>query len=314
MRPTTCRTARTRSPTRRISPRRTTRVSVRRHARLVDYALHDGCNARAWVHVAGDVRPALPQGTQLLTRTRRAPGAARAGQQGRCAMRWPPARPCSRRRTTPTLLHRPEHAVVLHLGRPGLLPAARRDAARRCAAAHPDLKPNDVLVFQEVVSPTTFTREDADRAKRWAVRLTDGQGGRRSVGSAVRRARRSTRRVPITEIAWDAADALPFPLCVSVKERPGLEISVALGNIVLADHGQTVRDEVARRRAGDATASRAPAAAGAQSCAAAPKRLPIPPRFRPGAGERAADAGLRPRSRPAVPLDRRRRLVVGDAR
>src|SRR5262249_57995500 len=27
------------------------RVSVRRHARLVDYALHDGCNARAWVQV-----------------------------------------------------------------------------------------------------------------------------------------------------------------------------------------------------------------------------------------------------------------------
>ena len=34
------------------------RVSVRRHARLVDYALHEGCNARAWVHlkVAADHR------------------------------------------------------------------------------------------------------------------------------------------------------------------------------------------------------------------------------------------------------------------
>ena len=27
------------------------RTSVRRHARLVDYRLHEGCNARAWVHV-----------------------------------------------------------------------------------------------------------------------------------------------------------------------------------------------------------------------------------------------------------------------
>jgi hypothetical protein len=27
------------------------RVSVRRHARLVDYLVHEGCNARAWVHV-----------------------------------------------------------------------------------------------------------------------------------------------------------------------------------------------------------------------------------------------------------------------
>ncbi|MBE9180048.1 putative baseplate assembly protein [Oculatella sp. LEGE 06141] len=28
------------------------RISVRRHARLMDYALHEGCNARAWIHVA----------------------------------------------------------------------------------------------------------------------------------------------------------------------------------------------------------------------------------------------------------------------
>src|SRR6185436_19261624 len=27
------------------------RISVRRHARLVDYVLHEGCNARAWVFV-----------------------------------------------------------------------------------------------------------------------------------------------------------------------------------------------------------------------------------------------------------------------
>ena len=27
------------------------RISVRRHARLVDYPMHEGCNARAWVFV-----------------------------------------------------------------------------------------------------------------------------------------------------------------------------------------------------------------------------------------------------------------------
>src|SRR5512136_2165575 len=30
------------------------RISVRRHARLGDYALHEGCNARAWVCVETD--------------------------------------------------------------------------------------------------------------------------------------------------------------------------------------------------------------------------------------------------------------------
>ena len=29
------------------------RSSVRRHARLVDYSMHDGCNARVWVHLRG---------------------------------------------------------------------------------------------------------------------------------------------------------------------------------------------------------------------------------------------------------------------
>src|SRR5207248_8256832 len=30
------------------------RISVRRHARLVDYLMHEGCNARAWVVIDTD--------------------------------------------------------------------------------------------------------------------------------------------------------------------------------------------------------------------------------------------------------------------
>jgi len=44
------------------------RVSIRRHARLVDYALHEGCNARVWVHVAVQSNFTLPARTMLLTR------------------------------------------------------------------------------------------------------------------------------------------------------------------------------------------------------------------------------------------------------
>jgi hypothetical protein len=51
------------------------RTSVRRHARLVDYRVHDGSNARVWVQigVSSDVTtpvgdpPRLPVGTRLLT-------------------------------------------------------------------------------------------------------------------------------------------------------------------------------------------------------------------------------------------------------
>ena len=45
------------------------RVSARRHARLVDYRMHDGCNARTWVHMnAGVDSVFVPQHTQLFTR------------------------------------------------------------------------------------------------------------------------------------------------------------------------------------------------------------------------------------------------------
>ncbi len=44
------------------------RISVRRHARLVDYWMHEGCNARAWVSVNVDSKAALkPRDFYLIT-------------------------------------------------------------------------------------------------------------------------------------------------------------------------------------------------------------------------------------------------------
>ncbi len=47
------------------------RTSVRRHARLLDYAMHDGCNARVWIYLAASAgNPELVAvGTEFLTRT-----------------------------------------------------------------------------------------------------------------------------------------------------------------------------------------------------------------------------------------------------
>ena len=57
------------------------RVSVRRHARLVDYRMHDGVSARVWLHVPVTADTALPKGTQAFTQidglqNRFAPGSA----------------------------------------------------------------------------------------------------------------------------------------------------------------------------------------------------------------------------------------------
>src|SRR5690606_14769425 len=44
-------------------------ISVRRHARLVDYALHEGCNARSWLcaHVDQDISASDPKDRYFTT-------------------------------------------------------------------------------------------------------------------------------------------------------------------------------------------------------------------------------------------------------
>src|SRR5947209_16905566 len=43
------------------------RTSIKRHVRLLDYVLHEGCNARVWVQVQVSEPLTLPKATQLLT-------------------------------------------------------------------------------------------------------------------------------------------------------------------------------------------------------------------------------------------------------
>src|SRR6185295_15316855 len=44
------------------------RISIRRHARLVDYRMHEGCNARAWVAVETSQDESLdPEDTFFIT-------------------------------------------------------------------------------------------------------------------------------------------------------------------------------------------------------------------------------------------------------
>lgn len=256
------------------------RVSVRRHARLVDYALHEGCNARVWVHVEVAADFTLPGGTMLLTRTAERPVQLVPGSKdvrdslAEGAIVFETVRDSSLFTDLNTLSFYTWGDAGCCLPR-----GATRTTLR---GEHPNLKVNDVLVFQEVVSPTTFEGKDADRGKRWAVRLTAVTAGTDPSGRLFDNPPVDAA-LPITEIEWDASDALPFPICVSVPDRPGLEVSVAKGNIVLADHGRSVRDE-ALGVVPITTRQRVPVSASACSCEDVPPD-PIPPRFRPALGE-----------------------------
>lgn len=86
----------------------------------------------------------------------------------------------------------------------------------------------DVLVFEEIRSPTVGSPPDPSR--RHAVRLT-------SVNTLTDK----LEGVKVIKISWDTEDAMPFPLCLAKSSQ---ETSVARGNVVLADHGYATSENL----------------------------------------------------------------------
>ncbi len=101
------------------------------------------------------------------------------------------------------------------------------------------LKPGDVLILIEVKGPRTGAAADADPLHRHPVRLTKVTPGVDALYGE-----------QIVEIEWSREEALPFPLCIS-SIGPAedcceeiTDVSIALGNVILVDHGRTVEPEV----------------------------------------------------------------------
>jgi hypothetical protein len=110
------------------------------------------------------------------------------------------------------------------------------------------LSRGDVLIFEEVKGPASGREEDADPLHRHAVRLTDVSFSEdrlfleREVCPPPPDASDDEQAVRVVEIAWAPEDALPYPLCLStvINNEQVRDISIARGNVVLADHGLTV--------------------------------------------------------------------------
>ncbi|MFI1765828.1 putative baseplate assembly protein [Streptomyces sp. NPDC020800] len=228
------------------------RVSVRRHVRLIDYAMHDGCNARTYVTVetAGDhtLAPGTYRFASVDVRTldphdRPGPGTVidendlgDLDERGFVEVFEPVVA------AEPLRLRVAHNAIRLWTwgGEVCALPAGATTATLRDAWADPetcherllDLKPGDVLVLEEVRGPRTGTPGDADPAHRQAVRLTSVTAGLDRIEDQ-----------PVLEVTWAAEDALRVPFCLTTRGgrdcRPVEDVTLARGNAVLVDHGRS---------------------------------------------------------------------------
>ncbi|OKK03510.1 hypothetical protein AMK26_18660 [Streptomyces sp. CB03234] len=228
------------------------RVSLRRHVRLIDYPMHDGVNARAYVTVETVRELTLPPGTfrfaavdvrRLGPRDRPEIGTviddrdlAVLEERGSVEVFEPVV-------AHEPLVLRPAHNTIRLWtwgGEVCALPkgataATLRDAwaDEKCDVRALALEPGDLLLIEEVRGVRSGTPGDADPAHRQAVRLT-------SVTPAVDR----LAGQPVVEVTWAAEDALAFPVRLTTRGGPDCEpvedVSVARGNVVLVDHGRSL--------------------------------------------------------------------------
>ncbi|GAB3170342.1 putative baseplate assembly protein [Myceligenerans halotolerans] len=212
------------------------RTSVRRHARLLAYAVHEGCSARTLLALTTDSTLTLPAGTAVADLPAEARAAVPPGTTD-------PAVPIEASDTgrlvvetaAPVTLTPARNALDLfawgdddHCLRPGTTAAF----VRTSAGTDPELRAGDLLVLAE--RPAGGEPRDGDPARRFPVRLvTDAREHADPLDPAV----------TVWEIRWHPADALTAPLPVT---EPGTAEAraVALANVVVADHGATVAEEL----------------------------------------------------------------------
>jgi hypothetical protein len=229
------------------------RVSVKRHARLIDYFVHEGATARVWVQaVAADgVSNVVLAGQDKITGFRTRLITRVSGLPPHLTSRSPEfqralAAPATFELVNEIPLFSEHNTMQFYTWGSEACCLPKGATTATLLKGFPNLKEGTVLIFSEVRGPLTGDPEDADPTHRCAVRLSadavvrqDPIGGRFHVPP-------DNNPVTVTEIQWNAEDALPFPLCISARQGTAFfdDVSVALGNIVLADYGATRTDDL----------------------------------------------------------------------
>jgi hypothetical protein len=231
------------------------RISVRRHARLIDYHIHEGNSARTFIHINTKGIVELKEKTLILSRIQ-SPLSSDDSEY-----KSPPhdsvinskferqALEVSEKifeTITKGSLHEDLNNIKIYTwgNKQCFLPKGATSAYLELDNKKEKLKIGDFLLFEEIIGSETGLEADADISRRQIVRLIDVKD------TCDKLFKDNNNGKKLTYISWDSADALKFPLCLSIKKEDNYSnedlienISIARGNIVLADYGQTISNE-----------------------------------------------------------------------
>jgi hypothetical protein len=224
------------------------RISVRRHVRLVDYQIHEGCNARAWLSLK--TKEDQTDGQILPTNIYFISGASGSLMQDSAVQQLPQGS----YQVFEPLVEDPKQPLQLYLAHNeihfytwgdkecclprGATTVTLQDYTDDDAGPVLHLNVGDFVLFEEAKGAKTGVPADADPTHRWVVRLT-----------SVQQLKDELYDKNVIEVTWGKEDALPFPLCLSaIGPAPDCalieNISVARGNILLVDNGQTIGEDL----------------------------------------------------------------------
>jgi hypothetical protein len=223
------------------------RVSVRRHARLLNYPMHDGCNARAWVQIRVNGAVTIEAGTKLLTglresETRISPSLFEQMQNQLLANQ------IFETMHSATLSQQFNDLLIyawgvqeywLEKGATSLYLLGDFSPPEPAAGSSQNglfLKQGDVLMIEAVRDPLTGNNQEPTHLTRHAVRLK--RNPKKFIDPLT--------NAILTQIEWYEEDALPRRFDVAIRTANGqhyLDASLVHGNLLLADAGLTIAGE-----------------------------------------------------------------------
>jgi len=228
------------------------RLSVTRHARLLDYRVSNGSNARAWIaleldapHTAAPVTVPGPRaespGTAFVA------GALPSPRGGAIAAQPLPPDAQIFEATADLPVHAALNSFAPYTwyGQILALPAGSTAVAVLFAQALSTpvralLQPGRAMVLEQIRSPSTGRMADADPALRHAVRLS-------RVDAATDPLDEDETKDRLFKLEWPTEDALPFSFPIGDVYDPDTGRSEPLArlgaNVLLADHGRSIPQE-----------------------------------------------------------------------